>query len=90
MASPSRQSKPHQPRTSSKTKPQPSSISEGGQERKEKESKGPTCTLKKTEEEAIKTARGGDIESRGSSVVDDLELTDSLSTGEFPSDVTFR
>ena len=89
MASPSRRSKPHQPRSSSsKTKPQPGSISEGGRERKERESKG--LTLKKTKEEAIKTARGGDIESRGSSVVDDLELTDSLSTGEFPSDVTFR
>ena len=89
MASPSRRSKPDLPRTSSKTKPQPSSSSEGGGERKERESKGPT--LKKAKKEkAIKTARGGDIESRGSSVVDDLELTDSLSTGEFPSDITFR
>lgn len=44
-------------------------------------------SLKKTREEA---AGGGDIETRGSSVVDDMELTDSFSTGEFPSDVTFR
>ena len=47
--------------------------------------------MKKTQEEAVKRVRGGDSESsRGSSVVDDLELTDSLSTGEFPSDITFR
>ena len=47
---------------------------------------------KKTqEEEAVVTVvGGGDVESGGCSVVDDLELTDSLSTGEFPSDVTFR
>ena len=90
MASPSRQSKPLQPRISSKTtKLQPSSISEGEVERRERGRQ--ELEVKKTQEEAVKRARGGDSESsRGSSVVDDLELTDSLSTGEFPSDITFR
>lgn len=94
MASPSRQSKPHhQPhRTSSssksKTKPQPNITNEregGGEGRREK-------GRKKTQEEeaVVMVVGGGDIESGGCSVVDDLELTDSLSTGEFPSDVTFR
>ena len=76
MASPSRQSK------QSKIKSQPSITDKrgGGEGRREK-----------AEEEAVTmVVGGGDSESRGSSVVDDLELTDSLSTGEFPSDVTFR
>lgn len=77
MASPLRQSK------QGKIKPQPSITNEregGGEGRREK-----------AEEEAVATVvGGGDSESRGSSVVDDFQLTDSLSTGEFPSDVTFR
>lgn len=96
MASPLRQSKPHkfittQPGTSSESKkPQPSitSSEEGGGKRREGE-KG--LEVKKSQEEAVAIIRRGDTESEGSSVVDDLELTDDgLSTGEIPSDITFR
>ena len=81
MASPSGQSK------QGKTNPQPSITNEregGGEGRREK-----ALEVKKTEAVAT-VVGGGDSESRGSSVIDDLQLTDSLSTGEFPSDVTFR
>ena len=86
MASPSRQNKPHQPGTNNKTELYPNSASRGGG-RKEKRLE--RSTLKETREEAAAVVGGGDIETRGSSMVD-LELSDSLSTGEFPSDVTFR
>ena len=82
MASPSGQSK------QGKIKPQPSITNErggGGEGRREK-----ALEVKKKTEAVATVVGGGDSESRGSSVVDDLQLTDSLSTGEFPSDVTFR
>ena len=87
MASPSR-SKPHQiirsgPTDNIETEFQPHSGEEG------KKPVRDSLRLEKTTKEELVAAAGGDSETRGSSVVD-VELTDSISTGEFPSDVTFR
>lgn len=51
----------------------------------------PSTPSKGARAEEVKETEGveSDVESRGSSVVD-VELSESLSTGEFPPDVTFR
>lgn len=49
----------------------------------------PPTPRKKVGEEKVEEAIESDDESRGSSVVD-TELSDSLSTGEVPPDITFR
>ena len=51
----------------------------------------PPTLRKEVEEETVEKAIESDDESqsRGSSVVD-TELSDSLSTGEVPPDITFR
>ena len=49
----------------------------------------PPTTRKEVEEENVDQAIESDDKSRGLSVVD-TELSDSLSTGEVPTDITFR
>ena len=49
----------------------------------------PPTPRRELEGEKVEEAIESDNESRGSSVVD-AELSDSLSTGEIPPDVTFR